>query len=329
MLLMPLQATYGKCGDPFMFVAGAPKGGYCAATCNRCPPGTTPTPTPNLSPGSTPAAGPAPSCNDTPPDSQYTCQEQASYGKCGDPFMFSDGAPDGGYCAATCNRCPSSTTPTPTPTLAATPAASPAAIPVPTCNDTPPGSQYSCQEQASYGKCGDPFMFSDGAPNGGYCAATCNRCPPGTWSPSQPGPTAPAASPGASPAASPGASPAASPGASPAASPAAMSSPGMTSSPAATMAASPVIVASPAAGAPSPYSSPSSASPTASPTQGVSPAVVSPSPYSSASPVASPAPASPGSSPVAGPVCADVAGPFDCAQQVSSHATCHHTVVPT
>ena len=308
--LIPLQASYGKCGDPFMFSDGAPDGGYCAATCNRCPPGTSPTPTPtqSLSPGATPAASPGPTCNDTPPDSQYSCEEQASYGKCGDPFMFTDGAPEGGYCAATCNRCPSGTTPTPTATPAATPAVSPVPIAVPTCNDSPPDSQYSCQEQASYGKCGDPFMFSDGAPEGGYCAASCNRCPPGTWSPSQPEPTAPAASPAASPEASP----------------VAMSSPGMTSSPAATMAASPVPLASPGAGSPIPYSP---ASPTASPVQAVSPAVASPPTYPSPSPVASPTPVSPGSSPAV-PVCADVAGPFDCAQQVSSHATCPDTVPP-
>ena len=234
---------------------------------------------------------------------------QASYGKCSDPFMFSAGAPDGGYCAATCNRCPSGTTPTPT----STPAATPTAISVPVCTDTPPNSQYSCQEQASYGKCSDPFMFGVGAPEGGYCAATCNRCPPGTWSPSQPSSTAPAASPGASPSASP----------------VAMGSPGMTNSPAAPTAAPPVPVASPAAGSPSPYSSASPASPTASPTQAVSPAVASPPTSSSASPVASPAPTSPGSSPAAGPVCADVAGPFDCAQQVCLDATCHHSVLPT
>ena len=95
---MLLQASYGKCGDPFMFVAGAPEGGYCAATCKRCPLGTTPStsPTPTITPASssTPAASPPASpassplpgaspsspapaaCTDLAPDAQYSCAEQ-------------------------------------------------------------------------------------------------------------------------------------------------------------------------------------------------------------------------------------------------------------
>ena len=184
--------------------------------------------TPAASPTATPAATGVVSCNDSPPNSQYTCQEQARYGKCGDPFMFVAGAPKGGYCAASCNRCPPGTSPSvsptpsppastptapgPSPARTASPAAtasptaeaSPAATAIPvatstpaasaapspspgqtaspsgSCLDTPPDSQHSCQEQASYGKCGDPFMFVAGAPAGGYCAASCHRCPPGT-----------------------------------------------------------------------------------------------------------------------------------------------------
>ena len=282
------QQSLGKCGDPFMFTAGAPAGGYCAATCGRCPSGTSPSSSP--SPASTPAATsspppaetpfqtpsptpaqtatpsppetetpvatttpypiatPAPtlaSCTDIPPNTEYTCQEQQGFGKCGDAFMFTADAPLGGYCAATCGRCPSSSspaaevtpaaTPTPSPTQgapivfipAATPAptaeaspspvattvpaatatpaatasvtplatASPTATPVSTsaaapspgqtspssvCVDIAPDSQYSCQQQQGFGKCGDAFMFVAGAPAGGYCAATCGRCPPGT-----------------------------------------------------------------------------------------------------------------------------------------------------
>ena len=204
----------------------------------------------------TPTAEPEPSCNDTPPDSDYSCQEQLDLGKCGDSFMFSDGAPDGGYCAATCNRCPPGTSPTPSPTPSSSPSASPAtsrtpaatpmatpvatpvvtpaatspgysptdtpspaaptgpspgapspapaattaSTPAPTCKETPPDSQHTCQQQRDFGKCGDPFMFAAGAPPEGYCAATCNRCPPGT-SPSN-SPTL-AASPSVTPAASP------------------------------------------------------------------------------------------------------------------------------
>ena len=219
--------------------------------------------------------------------------------------MFTSGAPAGGYCAVTCNRCPPDTSPSPTPNPSLSPGSTPVAGPAPTCNDTPPDSRYTCQEQASYGKCGEPFMFGAGAPEGGYCAASCNRCPPGTLTPSQPGPSSPAAS------------------------PVVMGSPGMTSPPAATMAASPVPVTSPAVGSPSPYYSASPASPSASPVQAVSPTIGSPPPYSAASPVASPASASPGSSPAAVPVCVDVAGPFNCAQQVSSSAMRHDTMLPS
>ena len=73
-----------------------------------------------------------------------------------------------------------SPSPAATTSPAASPTATPAATGIVSCDDLPPNSQYSCQEQASYGKCGEPFMFGAGAPEGGYCAATCNRCPPGT-----------------------------------------------------------------------------------------------------------------------------------------------------
>ncbi|KAL3147491.1 hypothetical protein ABBQ38_014547 [Trebouxia sp. C0009 RCD-2024] len=295
------QAGFGKCGEPFMFGAGAPVRGYCAASCNRCPPSTSPSPTPSPSQAASPTPTPSPSpaatatpappetetpaatatpfpsdtpaptlasCTDMPPNADYTCEQQAGFGKCGDPFMFTPDAPFGGYCAATCNRCPSSTspaaevtpaaTPTPSPTVgtpivftplatssptaeatpsptptstptpmatnspaatstpaatpspsatpSATPPATAAATPAPTasptssptatgtpapspgqtpspsgvCPDVAPNSQYTCAQQAGFGKCGEPFMFSEGAPAGGYCAATCNRCPSGT-----------------------------------------------------------------------------------------------------------------------------------------------------
>eukprot|EP00210_Caulerpa_lentillifera_P001163 g1119.t1 len=42
-------------------------------------------------------------CEDTPPDDQYTCEEQRNFGQCDDEWMES-------YCLCTCNRCDSTTT---------------------------------------------------------------------------------------------------------------------------------------------------------------------------------------------------------------------------
>ena len=101
----------------------------------------------------TPAV-PAGACSDTPPNSQYTCAQQArlsahsvllqlatasgtlrqssqglcggmqaGWGKCSDAFMS-------GFCDQTCGRC----------TAAA-------------CTDTPPNSQYSCAQQVSSPSC--------------------------------------------------------------------------------------------------------------------------------------------------------------------------------
>jgi hypothetical protein len=78
-------------------------------------------------------------CSDTPPDSRYTCQQQADWGKCGEPFLQ-------GFCNKTCGRCSAST-----------------------CGDTPPDSRYTCQQQASWGKCGEAFMQ-------GFCSKSCGRC---------------------------------------------------------------------------------------------------------------------------------------------------------
>jgi hypothetical protein len=37
-------------------------------------------------------------CDDVPPDGDYTCEEQAGWGKCGEPWMQ-------GFCRASCGRC--------------------------------------------------------------------------------------------------------------------------------------------------------------------------------------------------------------------------------
>ena len=53
-----MQAGWGKCNEAFM-------SGYCLQSCNRC--------------ASTPAV-PVSTCSDIPPNSQYTCAQQVSYG---------------------------------------------------------------------------------------------------------------------------------------------------------------------------------------------------------------------------------------------------------
>lgn len=106
--------------------------GYCLSSCSRCPgaapaqeqaqaPAATPAQQERPSPAPEPAAPAATSthqapaaeaaappptaqagCDDTPPDTQFTCQQQQRFGKCNEPFML-----QGNYCAATCGRCTS------------------------------------------------------------------------------------------------------------------------------------------------------------------------------------------------------------------------------
>jgi len=52
----------------------------------------TPTPTPK------PASIPSTPCVDEAPDAEYTCAEQAAYGRCSSPFME-------GFCLVTCGTC--------------------------------------------------------------------------------------------------------------------------------------------------------------------------------------------------------------------------------
>jgi aryl-phospho-beta-D-glucosidase BglC (GH1 family) len=60
-------------------------------------------------------------------------------------------------------------TPAATPEPTAVPAATPPAAP---CPDTAPDSQYTCAQQASWGKCGEDWLV-----RGGYCQKACGRCP--------------------------------------------------------------------------------------------------------------------------------------------------------
>ena len=39
------------------------------------------------------------------------------------------------------------------------------------CADVPPSADYTCAQQAAWGKCGADFVIA-----GGFCAATCGRC---------------------------------------------------------------------------------------------------------------------------------------------------------
>lgn len=70
-----------------MYVGGAPAGGYCASTCNRCPVGTSPAPNPAqapapmLAPVVAPALAPA-ACVDLPPNDAFTCAQLVCRTRC-------------------------------------------------------------------------------------------------------------------------------------------------------------------------------------------------------------------------------------------------------
>ena len=46
------------------------------------------------------------------------------------------------------------------------------------CRDAAPkdSQRFSCDQQKSWGKCGEGWMTSEGAPKNGWCAKTCGRC---------------------------------------------------------------------------------------------------------------------------------------------------------
>eukprot|EP01026_Neomeris_dumetosa_P051078 TRINITY_DN4489_c0_g1_i1.p1 TRINITY_DN4489_c0_g1~~TRINITY_DN4489_c0_g1_i1.p1 ORF type:complete len:198 (-),score=28.99 TRINITY_DN4489_c0_g1_i1:6-599(-) len=50
------------------------------------------------SPSPSPIPSPSPACFDNPPDAEYTCAEQASFGRCNAAFLQ-------GFCDKTCGRC--------------------------------------------------------------------------------------------------------------------------------------------------------------------------------------------------------------------------------
>ncbi len=93
--------------------------------------------------GPVPPLPPPGPCTDTPPDSNYSCAQQKSWGKCGESWMQN-------YCNQSCGRCTSSTPPPP-------------------CTDNPPDANYTCAQQKSWGKCGESWMQN-------YCNRSCGRC---------------------------------------------------------------------------------------------------------------------------------------------------------
>ena len=95
------------------------------------------------------------SCSDVAPDSQYSCAQQASWGKCSAPFMK-------GFCCRSCHGC-----------KGCSPAPPPAPPTPPGCTDDPPApGTYTCEQQKEWGKCDvktNPWMA-------GYCCKSCFNC---------------------------------------------------------------------------------------------------------------------------------------------------------
>eukprot|EP01023_Acetabularia_acetabulum_P005148 TRINITY_DN12110_c0_g1_i4.p1 TRINITY_DN12110_c0_g1~~TRINITY_DN12110_c0_g1_i4.p1 ORF type:complete len:684 (-),score=107.59 TRINITY_DN12110_c0_g1_i4:1431-3482(-) len=81
-------------------------------------------------------------CFDIPPPGQYTCEEEASMGKCDRQWMV-----DGVLCAKTCGICDTA------------------------CIDIQPDESMSCNLRAAKGDC-DSQLFKEN----GFCRNTCNSC---------------------------------------------------------------------------------------------------------------------------------------------------------
>ena len=118
------QKQWGKCTSHWMT-----SGGYCRQTCGKCT-------------NSSSATTPRPACTDTPPNQQYSCRQQQSYGACNAKFMTS-----GDFCATTCGRC----------------------IPPPTkCSDVPDSPSVSCRQRLQWNQCNEFWMTTYN-----YCAQVC------------------------------------------------------------------------------------------------------------------------------------------------------------
>ncbi|KAJ9466643.1 Mannan endo-1 [Diplonema papillatum] len=130
------QASFGKCSESWMVASGR-----CRASCGDCaPPPATPAP-----------PRPVPGCTDIPPSTAFTCPQQASWGKCGETWMQD-------RCHLSCGRCAAAPIPPPT-----------QRPPLSVCTDIPPTSAFTCPQQASWGKCGEPWMQD-------HCHLSCARC---------------------------------------------------------------------------------------------------------------------------------------------------------
>ncbi|KAL0033616.1 hypothetical protein WJX79_007938 [Trebouxia sp. C0005] len=133
------QASFGKCNADFMFSSAA-----STAVHSRRP----------MARGI---------CTDEAPNDSFTCAQLEAIGSCDANFMFVAGAPAGGYCAATCSRCPLGSTPAaaaPAPVVIMPTAAAPVPAPAAAaCVDLPPNEDFSCAQLLADGACGAAFMF--------------------------------------------------------------------------------------------------------------------------------------------------------------------------
>ena len=124
-------------------------------------------------------------CVDVSVPGSYTCAQQRDFGKCGADFMV-------GFCDVSCGRCTTTSQDSAgvggLHTLYAVPCFVVLTVqqatlrawlllhshnlPVPeaACVDVAPnGTNYTCAQQKSFGKCNAAFMA-------GYCKVTCGRC---------------------------------------------------------------------------------------------------------------------------------------------------------
>ncbi|KAJ3046444.1 hypothetical protein HK097_000854 [Rhizophlyctis rosea] len=133
------QAGWGKCSESWLQ-------GYCNDSCGRCPG------TGTASPTATPTGNTG--CTDIAPDTEYTCAQQAEWGKCTEDWME-------GWCLSSCGKCPSATITVPS-----------TSSPTPTgdCVDVAPDNEYTCAQQAEWGKCTEDWMA-------GWCKKSCGTCP--------------------------------------------------------------------------------------------------------------------------------------------------------
>eukprot|EP01025_Chloroclados_australasicus_P000164 TRINITY_DN10080_c1_g3_i2.p1 TRINITY_DN10080_c1_g3~~TRINITY_DN10080_c1_g3_i2.p1 ORF type:complete len:557 (-),score=75.52 TRINITY_DN10080_c1_g3_i2:92-1762(-) len=161
------QAAFGKCEVQWMI-----DGGFCEATCGRC----------SCEPQQitiAESARPVCACDDIPPSTFGTCEQQKQWGKCSRIWMINprNNAPNG-FCATTCGRCTCSQD-----FIEVDPSTPSADDQVEesqvecSCTDIPPkSSPYICYQQSLFGKCNEPWMLDESQVAGGYCQISCGRC---------------------------------------------------------------------------------------------------------------------------------------------------------